>query len=102
MHLSIGEEFRTFPYQKFARLSQTPLLNGVEFTLSAAKYAALFETVRILCRFCQMAWQGIEAPKQTIEFPAAPSYFSSKKWIKLYQKLFEIEKEIVREVALGG
>ena len=32
-----------------------------------------------------MAWQGIEAPKQTIEFPAAPS-FSSIKWIKLMLK----------------
>ena len=30
-----------------------------------------------------MAWQEIEAAKQTIEFPAAPSFFSSKKWIKL-------------------
>ena len=33
-----------------------------------------------------MAWQGIEAPKQTIEFPDAPSVFSSKKWIKLIPK----------------
>ena len=37
-----------------------------------------------------MAWQGIEAPKnikkKTIEFPAAPSFFSSKKWIKLIPK----------------
>ena len=62
------------------------LLNGAEFTLSVAKYVALFETVRILRRLCQMAWQGIEAPKQTIEFPAAPFFFSSKKWIKLIPK----------------
>ena len=33
-----------------------------------------------------MAWQGIEAAKQTIEFPAAPSFFSLKKWIKLILK----------------
>ena len=33
-----------------------------------------------------MAWQGIEAPKQTIEFPAALSFFSSNKWIKLIPK----------------
>ena len=33
-----------------------------------------------------MAWQGIEAPKQTIEFPAAPTFFPSKKWIKLIPK----------------
>ena len=26
------------------------------------------------------AWQGIEALKQTIDFPATPSFFSSKKW----------------------
>ena len=36
--------------------------------------------------FCQMAWHGIEATKQTIEFPAAPSFFSSKNWIKLIPK----------------
>ena len=28
-----------------------------------------------------MAWQGIEAPKQTIECSPAPSFFSSKKWV---------------------
>ena len=34
-------------------------------------------------------WQGIEAAKQTIEFPAAPFFFlaeKSKKWIKLIPK----------------
>ena len=51
--------------------------------------------------FCQMAWQGIEAPKQTIEFPAAPSFFLSKKWFKLIPKTIGNRKEIVREVALG-
>ena len=41
----------------------SPLLNGAEFTLSIAKNVALFETVpdSSFC-FCQMAWQGIEAP----------------------------------------
>ena len=82
VHLSIC----TFPCQKFPPFYRTPLLNGAEFTLSVAKYVALFETVRVLCRFCQMAWQGIEAPKQTIENLAAPSFFSSKKWIKLIAK----------------
>ena len=33
-----------------------------------------------------MAWQGIEAAKKTIEFPAAQSFFSSKKSIKLIPK----------------
>ena len=36
--------------------------------------------------FCQMAWQGIKAPEQTNEFPAAPSFSSSKKWIKWIPK----------------
>ena len=72
VHLSIGEEFCTFPCQKFAPLSRTPLLNGAEFTLPLH-----VNTLHPLRRFYQMAWQGIEAPKQTIEFPAAPS-FSSK------------------------
>ena len=55
LHLNIGEEFCIFPCQKFAPLTRTPLLNGAAFPLSVAKYVALFETVRILCRFCQMA-----------------------------------------------
>ena len=33
-----------------------------------------------------MAWQGIEASKQATEFSAEPSFFSSKKWIKLMPK----------------
>ena len=83
LHLSIGEEFCTFPCQKVAPLS--PLLNGAEFTFSVVKKVALFEAVRIVRRivcFCQMAWQGIESPKQTME----TSFFSSKKWIKLIPK----------------
>ena len=62
VHLSFAEEFCPFRCQKCAPLS-------AEFTLSSHSS---------FC-FCQMAWQGIEAPKQTIEFPAAPSFFSSKK-----------------------
>ena len=46
-----------------------------------------------------MTWEGIEVAKETIEI-FAPSFFSLKKWIKLIPKLLEIEKEIVREVAL--
>ena len=50
------------------------------------------------------AWQGIEAPKQTIDFPATPSFSLSKieKRNQINDKNVEIEKEIVREVALGG
>ena len=36
--------------------------------------------------YCQMEWRGIEVAKETIEFPAAPSFFSLKKWIKLIPK----------------
>ena len=48
LHLSIGEEFCTF--------LDSPLeWRRSEFTRSVVKYVALFETVRILRRFCQMA-----------------------------------------------
>ena len=88
VHLSIGEEFCAFPCQKICT-SVSPLLNGAEFTLSVAKNVALFETVRILRTVKWRDRQGIEAAKQTIEFPAAPFFFlveKSKKWIKLIPK----------------
>ena len=47
VHLSIGDEFCSFPCQKICT-SVSPLLIGAEFTLSVAKIVALFETVRIL------------------------------------------------------
>ena len=47
VHLSIGDEFCAFPCQKICT-SVSPLLIGAEFTLSVAKNAAPFETVRIL------------------------------------------------------
>ena len=40
VHLSVGEEFYTFPCQTFAPLSL--LLDGAEFALSVAKNVALF------------------------------------------------------------
>ena len=48
----------------------------------------LFETVRILRTVKWRDWQGIEAAKQTMEFPAAPFFLVeiSKKWIKLIPK----------------
>ena len=78
VHLSIGEEFCAFPCQKICT-SVSPLLNGADFTLSVAKNVALFETVRILCIVKSRDWQGIEAAKQTIEFPAAPFFFLVEK-----------------------
>ena len=74
VHLSIGDEFCAFPCQKICT-SVSPLSNGAEFTLSVAKNVALFETVRILRTVKWRDWQGIEATKQTIEFPAAPFFF---------------------------
>ena len=58
----------------------SPLLNGAEFTLSVAKNVALFETVPILL-FASVKWRdrGSKHRKKTIEFPTAPSFFSSKK-----------------------
>ena len=47
VHLSIGDEFCAFPFQKICT-SVSPLLIGAEFTLSVAKNVAPFETVRIL------------------------------------------------------
>ena len=91
--LVLAKSFALFLAKNFAPLS--PLLNGAEFTLSVAKNVALFETVPILRRFCQMAWQRFEAPKQMIEFPAAPSFFSSKKWIKLLPKTIGNRKKRV-------
>ena len=100
VHLSIGDEFCAFPCQKICT-SVSPLLNGAEFTLSVAKYVALFETVRILRTVKWRDWQGIEAAKQTIEFPAAPFFFlaeKSKKWIKLIPKIIGNRK---RDCAWG-
>ena len=87
VHLSIDEEFCAIPCQKIC-MSVSPLLNGDEFTLSVAKNVALFETVRILRTVKWRDWEGIEAAKQTMEFPAAPFFLVeiSKKWIKLIPK----------------
>ena len=85
MHLSIGEEFALF-LAKHMHLSFSPLEGRWVHTFCCQKRCALRNSSRSSFRFCQMALQGIEAPKQTIEFPAAPSFFSSKKWIKLIPK----------------
>ena len=52
--------------------------------------------------FCQMAWQGIEAPKQTIKFPAAPSFFSLRKWVKLIPKTIGNRKRVCAWGCAGG
>ena len=58
---------------------------------------ALFAIVLLL----SMAWQGIEAPKQTIEFPPTPSFFSSKKWIKLIPKTIGNRKRLCVRLRTG-
>ena len=83
-HLSFGDEFCTFPRQKCAPLSLPSWrvlssLFPLPKTLRSSKQFAFF--ILLLSN----GMKGIEAPKQTIEFPAAPS-FSSKKWIKLIPK----------------
>ena len=100
-HAKNGEEFCAVAYLKrwnwrrvlHFSLPKICTLVGAEFTLFVVKNAALFTNSSQSSKnshsspsfdLCQMAWQGIKAPKQTIEFPAAPS-FSSKKWIKLRQ-----------------
>ena len=116
-HLSsaeIGDEVCTFPCQRCAPYywrrvlhfslpkictSFSPLEWRRVHTFRCQKCRTLRNILHSSFCFCQMAWQGIEAPKQTMAFPAAPSFFSLK---KMNQKLLVIEKEIVHEVALGG
>ena len=65
----------------------SPLLNGAEFTLSVAKTLHSSKQFPIL-RFASVKWRdtGSKHQKKTIEFLAGPSFFSSKKWIKLIPK----------------
>ena len=67
-------------------LSFSPLERRWDHTFRCQKRSALRNSSRSSFCFCQMAWQGIEAPKQTIEFPAAPTFFKSKNLIKLIPK----------------
>ena len=72
-----------------------------EFTLSIANiFIALF--VPPLSNGTSRATSD-RKPKTNDQFPPSPIlFFPSKKWIKLIpQKLLELEKEIVREVARG-
>ena len=87
-HLSsaeIGEEFCTFPCQN-VHLSFSPLEWHWVHTFRCQKRSSFRNSSHCSFCFCKMAWQGIEGPKQTIEFPAAPSFLSSKIWIKLIPK----------------
>ena len=87
LHLSIGEEFCSFPYQKM-HISFSPLEwrwgapSPLPKWLQSSKQFAFF----VKFALSNGKYQEIEAAKQTIKFPAAPSFFSSKKWIKLIPK----------------
>ena len=71
---------------KNLHLSFSPLEWRWVHTFRCQKRCTLRNSSHSSFCFCQMAWPGIKAPKQMIEFPAAPSFFSSKKWIKLIPK----------------
>ena len=67
LHLSIGKEFCTF-LAKNLHLSFSPLAEWCwVHTFRCQKRCALWNSSCSSFYFCQMAWQGIEAPKQTIE-----------------------------------
>ena len=98
VHLSIGEEFCTF-LAKNLHLTFSPLEGRWVHTFRCQKRCALRNSSHSSFCFCQIAWQGIEAPKQTIDwFLAAPSFFPSKKWIKLIPKIIGNRK---RDCAWG-
>ena len=81
----------------------SPLLNDAEFTLSVAKNVALFETVPILL-FTSVKWRDRETKyrnkRSNFRLHRPSSHRKSES--NYCRKLLEIEKEIVREVALGG
>ena len=76
--LVLAKSFALFLAKNW-HLSFSPLEGRWVHTFRCQKRCALRNSSRSSFCFCQMAWQRIEAPKQTIEFPAAPSFFSSKK-----------------------
>ena len=89
-HLSIGEEFYTFPCQKFATCITfyivSPLFKGAEFTLSVAKNAALFEAVRVL-RFASVKWRDMGSKNRNKRSNSGCTVLILiEKWIKLMPK----------------
>ena len=88
LHLSIGEEFCTFPCQKFVpSFLLSWLALSSHFPLPKTFHSEQFAFLKLRkIRTVKWRYKGFEAAKQTIEFPAAPSFFSSTKWIKLIPK----------------
>ena len=84
VHLSIGDEFCAFPCQKKLHLSFSPLDWRWIHTFRCQKRCTVRNGSH--SSHCQMAWltgAGIEAAKQTIEFPAAPFFFLAEKIEKM-------------------
>ena len=82
----------------------SPPLNGAEFTLSIAKNVALVETVPIL-RFASANGVTEDRSTKTVDrISGCTVLLLIKKMNQINTKNYsvEIEKEIVREVALGG
>ena len=76
--LFLAKKLHLFPHSWMALSSHFPLPK----TFDSSKQYALYASFAAKFCFCQMAWQGIDSPKQTME----TSFFSSKKWIKLIPK----------------
>ena len=101
----IGDEF-TLSLAKNSHLAMSlhfplPKIRTFRFSLHTSHLTLLMVTIVALIRWvltfrCQKNFASLFRLSQV-----ARLFFPSKKWIKLYQKLLEIEKEIVREVALG-
>ena len=79
--LVLAKSFALF-LAKNLHLSFSPLEGCWVHTFRCQNRCALRNSSRSSFCLCQMAWQGIEPPNQTIEFPAATSFFSSKNYWK--------------------
>ena len=100
--LSIGEEFCTFSCQNFASQflpSWTALSSHFPLpkTLHSSKQFVFF--VKFALSNGVTGDRSSKKKKKMIEFPAAPSFFSSKKWIKLIPKTIGNRK---RDCAWGS
>ena len=79
--------FRKDPGTCARSLSFSPLEGRWVHTFCCQKRCALRNSSRSSLRLLlSNGVPGDRQPKQTFEFPAAPSFFSSKKWIKLIPK----------------
>ena len=84
--LVLATSFALFLAKKFApQFLPSWLTLNSHFPLPKTLHFSNSETVRILRTVKWRDWQGIEAAKQTIEFPAAPFFFLAEKIEKMNQ-----------------